>query len=193
MFDKPVIILAAALGCLSVAISSPAQVASTSLVTPATKLESLETNICSVIFRATTELGSIPANTGVLQVRCTEITDTSTGHKEQGMAMKITQKNQAEDKLLIDYDEIASLSTAINYLTKLDISMTPLNTFDASYSTKSGFRVAALGSRRTGAIQFSVRDARFGGAPLVFSRQQLAQLESLVDQAKSTLDSLRGG
>ena len=193
MSDNPFIILVAALSCFSLTISSPAQVASATLITPATKLEAFDTNISSVIFRATTELGSISANTGVLLVRCTEITDTSTGHKEQGIAMKIAQKNQAEDKLLIDYDEVASLSTSINYLTKLDISMTPLNTFDASYSTKSGFRVAALGSRRTGSIQFSIRDARTGVGSLVFSRQQLAQLESLLDQAKAMLDSLRGG
>jgi hypothetical protein len=71
--------------------------------------------------------------------------------------------------------------------------MTPLNSFDASYTTKGGFRVAALGSRRTGVIQFSVRDARVSMTPLIFSRQELTQFGTLVDQAKATLDSLRGG
>jgi hypothetical protein len=174
-------------------ISSTAQIANTIPLPPATKLESFNTNVSSVIFRATSELGSISVNTGVLLVRCREITDTATGHKEQGMAMEIVQKGQAEDRLLLDYDEITSLSTAINYLTKLDVSMTPLNSFDASYTTKGGLRVAALGSRRTGVIQFSVRDARISMSPLIFSRQELAQLGTLVDQARSTLDSLRGG
>jgi hypothetical protein len=185
--------LVAVLTGSSFTISSPAQVATTVPLLPATKLESFNTNISSVIFRATSELGSISVNTGVLLVRCREITDTGTGHKEQGMAMEIVQKGQAEDRLLLDYDEITALSTAITYLTKLDISMTPLNSFDASYTTKGGFRVAALGSRRTGVIQFSVRDARVSMTPLIFSRQELTQFGTLVDQAKATLDSLRGG
>ncbi len=187
------LIMVAVLTGSAFTISSPAQIANTIPLPPATKLESFNTNVSSVIFRATSDLGSISVNTGVLVVRCREITDTATGHKEQGMAMEIVQKDQPEDRLLLDYDEITSLSTAINYLAKLDISMTPLNSFDASYTTKGGFRVAALGSRRTGVIQFSVRDARISVKPLIFSRQELTQLGSMVDQAKATLDSLRGG
>jgi hypothetical protein len=190
---RSILILVAVLTCSSLTVSSPAQVDTIPPLAPATKLESFNTNISSVIFRATSELGSISVNRGVLEIKAREITDTATGRKEQGMAMEIVQKGQAEDRLLLDYDEITSLSTAINYLTKLDVSMTPLNSFDASYTTKGGFRVAAIGSRRTGVIQFSVRDARVSMTPLIFSRQELTQFGSLVDQAKATLDSLRGG
>ena len=188
---RPILISVAVLTSSCFAISSTAQTANTVPLPPATKLESFNTNVSSVIFRASSDLGSISVNTGVLVVKCREITDTATGHKEQGMAMQIAQKDQPEDRLLIDYDEIASLTTAIDYLTKLDVSMTPLNSFDASYTTKGGFRLAALGSRRTGVIQFSIRDARISMSPLIFSRQELAQLGTLVDQAKTTLDSLR--
>ena len=189
---RSILTMVAVLTGSSFTISTPAQIANTVPLPPATKLESFNTNISSVIFRATSQLGSISVNTGVLLVKCREITDTATGHKEQGMAMQIVQKDQPEDRLLLDYDEIASLSTALNYLTKLDVSMTPLDSFDASYTTKGGLRVAALGTRRTGLIEFSVRDARISMRPLIFSRTELTQLGTLVDQARSTLDSLRG-
>ena len=98
-------------------------------VPPATKLESFETYVGVVIFKASTDLGSISGRTGAVGVKCREVTDTSTGRKEQGIAIVITQKAQPNQILLIDYDEIDSLLTALNYLSKLSASATPLNTF----------------------------------------------------------------
>jgi len=187
------LLLFAVVGCSFPGISSRAQVVTTCLVLPATKLESFETNISSVIIKATTDLGSISANTGVVLVRCREITDTTSGQKEHGIALDITQKGQPRDKLLIDYDEIAPLLNAISYLNKVDVSITPLNAFDAEYTTRGGFRIAALGNRRTGVVQFAVRDVRTNMAPVIFSRQDLLQFGSLVGQAKTQLDSLSSG
>jgi hypothetical protein len=79
---------------------------------------------------------------------------------------------------------------AIDYLNKLNVTATPLNALDAAYTTKSGFRLTALGTRRTGVIQFVVRDTRTGSAPVTLSRQDLAQFLALINQAKTTLDSL---
>jgi hypothetical protein len=155
-------------------------------------LESFDTNISSVIIKATTEIGSVSVNAGIISVRCREITDTKSGRKEQGLALEISQRGPLRDKLLIDYDEIASLLDAISYLSKLDFSASPLDTFDAEYTTKGGFRIAALGVRRTGAIQFAVRDVRTIMAPVIFLPQDLGRLGGLIDQAKSKLDSLRG-
>jgi hypothetical protein len=158
---------------------------------PATKLEAFETNVEVVIIKASTDAGSISADAGDVAVRCREITDTSTGHKEQGIALEITVRGQPKDVLLIDYDEIPSLVGAIDYITKLDVSVTPLTAFDAAYTTKGGFRIAALGTRRTGAIQFGVRDARTLSTPVVFSRDEMSRLSGIINQAKGILDSVR--
>ena len=158
---------------------------------PATKLGSFDTNISVVIFKASTDVGSLTADAGNVGVKCREITDTSTGRKEQGIAIEITTRDQPKDTLLIDYDEIGSLVTAIEYITRLDVSATPLTTFDAAYTTKGGFRVAALGTRQTGVIQFGVRDARFTSTPVTFSRDEMTRLSGLINQAKGILDSVR--
>src|SRR5882724_11127864 len=55
--------------------SSHAQVANPCPVAPATKLESFDTNIASVVIKATTEIGSLSVNAGLVSVRCREITD----------------------------------------------------------------------------------------------------------------------
>jgi hypothetical protein len=137
-------------------------------VLPATKLESFDTNVEVVVLKASTDVGAISADAGEVAVRCREITDTSTSHKEQGLSLDITLRGQTRDTLLIDYDEIAALLSAIDYITRLDVSVTPLTSFDAAYTTRGGFRIAALGTRRTGLIQFGVRDARTGSTPVVF-------------------------
>ena len=193
------LILSAVLGCSFLGHPAQAQVATTLVVAPtpapATKLEAFETNISTVIIKGTTEIGTISVNAGVVSVRCREITDTGSGHKEQGIALEFLLRDQPKDTLLIDYDEIASLSTAVDYLNKLDFSVTPLNFFDATYTTKGGFRVTAFGLRRSSTVQFSVRDARanMNMAPIALSLQDLARLKMLIDQAKATLDSVRGG
>jgi hypothetical protein len=187
------LILLAVLGCSLLSNSSHAQVANTCPVPPATKLESFDTNVSTIVIKGTTETGSLSANTGVVSVRCREITLASSGHKEQGIALEITQKDQTRDTLLIDYDEISSLLDAIDYLNKLDFSVTSLNFFDATFTTKGGFRIAAFGRQRTGAIQFAVRDARTNLAPIIFTRDEMARFGGLIEQAKRKLDSLRGG
>jgi hypothetical protein len=161
---------------------------------PMTKLESFDTNTEVVILKASTDVGSISADSGVVAVKSKEMTDTSTGHKEQGIALEITPRGQARAVLLIDFDEIPSLVAAIDYINKLDVTVTPLTSFDAAYTTKGGFRIAALGTRNTGAVQFGVRDARTSSTPstpVTFSRDQMTRLSDLINQAKSILDSLR--
>jgi hypothetical protein len=179
------------LSCLLAGNSSPAQVVNLT-PPPATKLESFDTNVSTVIIRATTEIGVVSVNTGIVSVRCREITDTGSGRKEQGIAMEITQRDVPRDTLLIDYDEIAPLLSAVDYLNRVDFSVTALNGFDATYTTKGGFRVAAFGSRRTSAIQFAVRDARTNSTPVIFLRTDMSQFGGLIDQAKQKLDSVRG-
>jgi len=86
-----------------------------------------------------------------------------------------------------------SLLDGMEYLGKLDWSATSLPDFQAIYTTKGGFRADAQGSRRTGNIEFDVRNTRLNAPKLPLSRDQLGQLRSLIEQAKSKLDSLRKG
>ena len=183
----------AILGCTLWANLTCAQVTNPPSVAPLTKLESFNTNIGVVVLKASTDVGTVSGNAGTVRVRCKETTDARTGHIEQGLAIVITSRGQPNDTMLLDYDEITPLLSAIEYLGKLDINVTSFNSLDAEYTTKSGFHVAAVRTRQTGATQCSVRDFRTGSAPLIFSWQQMVQLTGLITRAKVTLDSARGG
>lgn len=168
-----------------------AQETNTCLPFPATKLEAFETNTDTVIIKATAPIGTVQASGGAVLVRCREITDVGTGRRESGVIIDLTSAGQLEDTMLIDYDELDSLLDGMEYLGKLDWSVTSLPDFSAGYTTKGGFRATAFGSRRTGNIEFGVRSTRANWRPLLLSRDQLGQLRSLVQQGKTKLDSLR--
>jgi len=170
-------------------VSSSAQDTNVFGWVPATKLEAFETNVSSVIIKATSEVGSLAVNSGLLEVRCREITDTATARKEQGLAIDLTVRGGTKDKMLVDYDELDGLLKGVEYLSKIDVAVTSLDTFDAVYTTRGGFRVAVLGNRRTSAITFAVRDARTYTPPLAFSRSEMTRLWELIGQAKKELDS----
>jgi len=158
---------------------------------PATRLEGFETNTDTVIVKATAPIGTVPAHGGAVSVRCREITDAGTGRRESGIVVDIAFSEQLAAMMLIDYEELDSLLDGMDYLGKLDWSVTSLPDFQAVYTTKGGLRVDARGSRRTGNIEFAVRSTRIAAPKLALSRDQLGQLRSLVEQAKTKLDSLR--
>jgi len=184
------ILMAVAGGSL---LGDPARAQETNpcVLVPATKLEAFETNTDTVIIKATAPIGTVAAHGGAVTVRCREITDAGTGHRESGIVVDIAYGAQVEGTTLIDYDELGSLLDGLDYLGKLDWNVTSLPDFSAVYTTKGGFRADARGSRRTGNIEFAVRSIRVGAPRLALSRDQLGQLRSLIDQAKAKLDSLR--
>jgi hypothetical protein len=193
MMRRFVAILVAVAGASLLAGSAHAQETNACLLVPATKLEAFETNTDTVIIKATAPIGAVSAHGGEVSVRCREITDAGTGHRESGIIVDIAFSAQLEGTTLIDYDELDSLLDGMDYLGKLDWSVTTLPDFSAAYTTKGGFRAEAHGSRRTGNIEFGVRSTRVIASRLVLSRDQLGQLRSLVEQAKAKLDSLHKG
>jgi hypothetical protein len=187
---KANIVLITAISCSLLTSLSRAQDAILPVPVPATKLESFDTNVGIVIIRAATEIGVISTDVGTISVKCREITDTTSGRKERGIDIEITEKGAFKDRLLIDYDEISSLLKGMDYLSKLDVSVTSLNAFDAGYMTKGGFRIAALGNRRVGSIRFSVRDSRINMVPVLLSRDDMARFSNFMDLARKQLDGL---
>jgi hypothetical protein len=188
MTQKPLIFSCALLAFMLGSCLCPGQ---TTNFVPQTKLEAFETNTGTVIIKAAGLVGTVSANNASLAVRCEEITDTGTGRKEQGLVLGIRDAStQLESTLLIDYDEIGSLVNALDFLNKADWSVTTLPSFDAVYTSKGGFRMAAFSSRRNGTIEFAVRNMRFPSAPIVLARDQVAQLRQFITLAKSKLDAL---
>src|SRR5262249_53789614 len=122
---------------------------------PATRLEALETNSGVVIVKGVTLTGSLSASDGTVKV-VSKLSTDATGRKESGIRIDISLSGLKDEKLVIDYDELDSMLRAIDSLTKLDWTVTPLSSFNAFYATKSGFRITASGLRGRGVIEYSI-------------------------------------
>jgi len=158
--------------------------------TPATRLESFATNTGTVVIRGSADIGVVQGSTGTIGLKCREASDASSGRKEVGISIDLNHNQQSKETRYIDYDELEPLIDALAYLNKVDWSITSLNSFDAAITTRSGFRASAFSSKRSGAIEFAVRTAGTGNPPILMSRDQLAELRGLLEQARTKLDSI---
>jgi hypothetical protein len=155
-----------------------------------TRLEAAQTNTGRVIIKAASPIGSVVGHGGTVAVVAMEITDTVSGQKEHGVAVTLFEGDQTGGSALVDYDELDSLLNGLDYLSRVDWTVTSLASLNAFFITKDGFRTAAFSSKRTGTIEYAVRALRSNQRPALLTRDQVAQLRSLIQQAKSKLDSL---
>ena len=160
---------------------------------PQTRLEAFDTNTDTIILRATVDIGTVTTGGGTLSVKCRSITDVNTGRRELGLVLETSQAVVPEQIAFIDLEEIDSLRNALEYLGKLDWTVTDLPSFDAAFTSKGGFRVVAYGSRRSGGIEYAVRNIRFSPIPLRLTRDQIGQFRGFLNQAKAKLDTIQKG
>jgi hypothetical protein len=175
------------------AASLPAQEKQTTQLEPKTKLEAFDATTGVVIIRGFSAIGGIQGqlNTSA-EVECKEFTNATSGKKEYGIVIKVkdTSRIERNSSSFIDYDEIDSLIKGIDYITKIDKSVTKLSSFQADYKTK-GALVVSTYNDSSGKIQAAVESGRFGSVRAYITLVSLAQFRGLIQQAKSKLDLIR--
>jgi hypothetical protein len=158
---------------------------------PPTELETFEAQTGKVIVKGAGQIGTLAVDQWNIVVISRESLEANTGSKQYGMAVEAVAINQPVWKRVVDYDEMDSLVNGLDYLAKIDYKATSQPTFVASYVTRSGFRVGAFTSQRRGVIQYFLQDHSTNSARILITPAQLSQFQSLVDQTRSNLNSLR--
>jgi hypothetical protein len=155
---------------------------------PKTQIEAFEAQTDTVIVKGIGQASSLTTSVGPISVRCKESVDVATGRKQYGIVVDLAENNQSKDRILIDYDELDSLISGIDYLSKISYDVTPLPSFDAVFSTKSGLRFVAYSSRRQGGIQTFLQ---YGDNPRIpLASDQVAQIRDLISQARTALAAM---
>lgn len=155
---------------------------------PATEIENFELQTDAVIIKGVDQIGSIATEAGTILVRCKESDNVASGQKQYAIAVTI-EDNQSRLVLFVDYDELDALIHGLDYLSKVTYDVTTMPAFDATITTRSGFRAGAHSERRQGSIQLFVQFA--GTVRVPVTPDQFAQLQSLIVQAKTALDTAR--
>jgi hypothetical protein len=155
---------------------------------PATKIENFELQTDTVIVKGFNEVGTINTSSGVVSVRCKQSAVAATGLVEYGIAVGLSS-NDVHGSLVVDYDELDALLNGLTFLSRVTYNVTPMPSFDASITTRSGLRIAAHSERRQAAIQLSLQ---FEDSPVIpMSPDQFSQFQNLVLQAKQTIDGIK--
>ena len=153
-----------------------------------TEIGLFESQTGVVIVKGFGQVGSVATGDAVISVRCKETTSAATGHKDYGIAVVI-EANQSREHTIVDYDELDSLLNGMDYLGKMTYSATSLPAFEAAFTTKSGLQLIAHGDKQQGGIRMFLQYDDGPRFPL--TSDQWIQLANLINQAKTTLDSLR--
>ncbi len=156
--------------------------------TPATEIENFELQTDAVIVKGIGQIGSLATETGTIVVRCKESDNVTSGQKQFAVAIGI-EANQSRLILFVDYDELDALIHGLDYLSKVTYSVTTMPAFDATITTRSGFRAGAYSEQRQGGIRLFVQYGDSVRVPV--TPDQFTQLQNLINQAKSALDTAR--
>lgn len=158
---------------------------------PKTKLEAFGKQTGAVFIKGFSKVGSI-FGLGTASVTCMEFTNASTGVRQMGIVIEVTESGRFEssDRSFIDYDEIEPLLKGIEYISKVTSASTKLAKFEAIYKTKGDFSVTTFSSA-AGGIEAAVKSGYIGAATAFISIPMLNDLRNFISQAKQTLDSIK--
>jgi hypothetical protein len=126
-----------------------------------------------------------------IKVEIKEFTDASSGRKEYGMTIEVKSggRLERENTSYIDYEEIESLIKGIDYISNIDNSVTKLNNFQADYRTKDNLVFSTFSSQEE--VLLGISSGSIGKATAYFKISDLGKIKSLIEEAKTKLDSIK--
>jgi hypothetical protein len=156
-----------------------------------TKLELFQARTGVVIIRGFSRIGTIEGQYGSASVESKEFADASSGKKEYGITIEVVSAGdlKRDNTSYVDYDEIESLLKGIDYISKIQGSITKLADFQADYRTIGDLEISTFSMR--GKTMAAVSSGSIGQAGAYFELSKLAELRDLIVKAKSTLDSIK--
>jgi len=160
---------------------------------PKTKLETFVAQNGIVIIQGFSSAGILKGQYGsTIEVDSKEFTNAASGKKEYGITIEVSSGGTASrsNRSYIDYDEIESLIKGLDYIAKIDKSVTKLESFQATYNTKDDLSFAIF-SRDNGTIMLSVESGRIGAASAYFKYDEIGKVRDLITQAKIKIDGIK--
>jgi hypothetical protein len=158
---------------------------------PRTKLESFARQTGLVVLKSVGNVGSLTVQRGTVSVFCVVYSTATNGRREPGLSIRINTGGGHIFPALVDDDEIEPLLAALNTILKVDKKAVVLPSFEAYYRTRDELRFAAFNNIDGPTEELWARLSMPGCFNLTLTPSQLAQLQTLIAQAKVTLDSVR--
>jgi hypothetical protein len=136
---------------------------------PKTHLQAAAEQKGALIIGGYTDVGTVQREDGgSIRITAAEFTNTATSTREYGLLVFIHQQADGvarDTRSFIDADEVDSLLSALDGMSKLDRTTTTLNDFDARFRTRGDLEIANVNVN-------GVREVNFHGVEIISSSGQ---------------------
>lgn len=155
----------------------------------ATKLEAFQARTGTVNVRGYTTVGTLRglgANVSVDARAFKDASDLKVSVKGISITIKETSRLERQSTSFIDSDEIPSLLSGIDYISKVNSEITDLERFEVDYRTNGDFRVSVF-SNSNGEISAALSSGRVGRVTTYIKLADLAEFKKLILEAQAKL------
>lgn len=154
----------------------------------ATKLEAFSARTGIVVIKGNTNVGVV-TGTGRVSVVAREFRDAGNPKAAQyGVALEVKEAGRLgrQSTSFIDEDEIDSLISGLEYISKIDRSATTLRNFEAEYRTKGDLAMVVF-SGLGAELGFAVSSGRIGKTTAFLKLADADRLLNLLGEAKNAI------
>ncbi len=180
-------------GGVSAQSAQPSGVGEPERAAPATKLEAFSARTGTTVIRSYSNLGRISGRLGSVSVDAREFRDASNPKLAQyGVAIEVKESGriERESTSFIDEDEIDSLLIGLDYVGKIDKSVTSLANFEATYRTRGDFALTVFNDS-SGENKLVVRSGRVGSTRAFLDISALDSLKQLLLKGKDVISAAK--
>lgn len=159
---------------------------------PKTKLERFVAQDGAVIVRGFSTIGTLRAKyRGTITVDSKEFANVALDKSAYGITIEVKEASSYERKhtSFVDYEEIDSLLDGLDYIAKVDKSVTQLDNFQADYRTRGDLVFSTFSTE--GTIEDAVSSGTIGKTDAFIELGDLAKLREMIATAKAKLDEIR--
>ena len=159
---------------------------------PSTKIEAFSAKTGVVMIKGFSTVGRVSGR-GIVSVDAREFRDASspkTGVYGVAIEVKESGRLEREARSFIDQDEIDSLVSGIDYISKISKSVTVMKDFEAEYRTKGDFSITVF-SDAGGGLSLAVASGRIGKTSAFLKLGDLDQLKALILEAKKAIEEAK--
>jgi hypothetical protein len=173
--------------------AAPAQTAKPTPNEAKTTLETFQAKTGVVIVKGFSRLGTMRGIGGTVEVSSREFTDAQTGKKAYGIVVEVRESGRLErsNRSYVDYEEIDSLVKGIDYIAKMDNTVTKMDSFEAQYSTKGDLSITVFNDAE--GLQVGITTGKIGATSAFFKLSELPSFRKLLTDAKLRIDAIRTG
>lgn len=157
-----------------------------------TKLEALEMKYETVLIKGFTRITTVEIS-GV-RIDAVEWRDTKNSVRATGITIVVsdarTNERPREERAMIDYDEIDSLVSAIDAVSKVSETATKLTGFEARYKTMGDLEIVVFRQTRSGtAVQLTA--GLCDKVTQALTLDELSKFRAMLGEAKMRLDEIK--